>query len=61
MVCAWSARGVRFASQCGGIWSTRPHHCARFAKPRTTMRPDRSSAAAADRKSHASRTPCKLQ
>eukprot|EP00974_Lingulodinium_polyedra_P088137 8546344-Lingulodinium_polyedra.AAC.1 len=54
---AWSARGARFASRCGGRRSIRPHHCARFEKPCTTMRSNRLSAAAAARKSHASRTP----
>eukprot|EP00974_Lingulodinium_polyedra_P024311 2354896-Lingulodinium_polyedra.AAC.1 len=41
LVFAWSARGVRFASRCGGAQSIRSHYCARFMKPRAMMRPNR--------------------
>eukprot|EP00974_Lingulodinium_polyedra_P120091 11173701-Lingulodinium_polyedra.AAC.1 len=32
LVFAWCARGVRFASRCGGRRSFRPHHGAPFLK-----------------------------
>eukprot|EP00974_Lingulodinium_polyedra_P086584 8390745-Lingulodinium_polyedra.AAC.1 len=58
MVFAWRARGVNFVSRCGGRRSIRAHHCAPFVKRCTMMRSSPPFAAAAARKSHASRAPC---
>eukprot|EP00974_Lingulodinium_polyedra_P089945 8721291-Lingulodinium_polyedra.AAC.1 len=49
---ARSARGVRFASRCGGKRTTRWHHCARFLT-RTMMRSHRPCDVATARKLHA--------
>eukprot|EP00974_Lingulodinium_polyedra_P090809 8806793-Lingulodinium_polyedra.AAC.1 len=32
LVFAWSARGVRFVSYCGGERQVQPHHCVAFCK-----------------------------
>eukprot|EP00974_Lingulodinium_polyedra_P040580 3897971-Lingulodinium_polyedra.AAC.1 len=40
---------VRFASRCGSGRSTRPHHCAAFAKRYTMTQSNQPSATAAAR------------
>eukprot|EP00974_Lingulodinium_polyedra_P122801 11184267-Lingulodinium_polyedra.AAC.1 len=52
LVVAWCARGVRFASRCGGAQSIRPHLCAAFETRYAKMRLNRPSATAAARKPH---------
>eukprot|EP00974_Lingulodinium_polyedra_P065921 6377344-Lingulodinium_polyedra.AAC.1 len=53
---------MRLASRCGGGRSIQPHHRAAFRKRNGMMRPNRPSAAATARKSHAralhARTSC---
>eukprot|EP00974_Lingulodinium_polyedra_P007316 696068-Lingulodinium_polyedra.AAC.1 len=47
--------GERFASRCGHGRPIRAHHCSRFLKPCSIMRPNRPSVAAAARKPRARR------
>eukprot|EP00974_Lingulodinium_polyedra_P089683 8696222-Lingulodinium_polyedra.AAC.1 len=55
-VFAWCVRRVRFASRCDGGRSSRPHHCAAFAKCYTMMRSNSPSAATTTHEPHASLT-----